>query len=116
MSAQVKRLKVGETLISEGQESTSLYYLQKGSMEVTKRKGNVMVKLGHIFSGELVGEMSFLDKGPRSATVIAKEDCELLEIPAEKFQEILDSQPTWMGSLINTLLDRLRRTNARIKI
>jgi CRP-like cAMP-binding protein len=113
---ELTRLHPGELLIHEGDESFQMYYVQSGSLAVFKRKGDKEVQIGTIIAGELVGEMSFLDQHPRSATVKAMTDCELVEVPHEKFQKLLDSHPKWFKALIHTLLDRLRKANARAKI
>jgi CRP-like cAMP-binding protein len=67
-------------------------------------------------AGELVGEMSFLDGHPRSASVKAITECTLVVVPHEKFTALIQSHPKWFKALINTLLDRLRKANARVKI
>jgi CRP/FNR family cyclic AMP-dependent transcriptional regulator len=111
-----KRIKKGDVLLNEGEESTNLFWVQDGQLEVYKRKSNKEVLIGHVYTGELVGEMSFLDNMPRSATVKALTDCELLEIPSESYKQIFEGQPKWLQLLIRTLVERLRRANAKIKI
>lgn len=114
--AQKKKISADEFLIREGDHSNNMYWLQDGQLVVTKRRGNEDVVLGHIYSGELVGEMSFLDASPRSASVKAVTDCEVIEIPRDVFEKIFDGQPQWFQSLVKTLTERLRKANARIKI
>ncbi|HXH29579.1 MAG TPA: cyclic nucleotide-binding domain-containing protein [Bacteriovoracaceae bacterium] len=109
-------LTAGEILLSEGDNSKSLYWLQSGQLVVVKKRGGEEVTLGHIFSRELVGEISFLDKEPRSATVKALTDCELIEIPQDTFDSIFKNQPKWLDVLVRTLAERLRKANARIKV
>ena len=109
-------LHPGEYLIREGEESSQMYYLQSGSVAVFKVKGGAEQQIGTIYKGELVGEMSFLDKAPRSASIKAIGECTLLVIPSEKFERFMEKQPKWFRALINTLLDRLRRANARIHV
>ena len=116
MSNEVISLSAGEFLMREGEESTTMYLLKKGSMEVLKLHGQAEKKIGNILAGELVGEMSFLDKQPRCASVRALTECELVKIPSEKFEETVNNLPGWYKALMNTLLDRLRRANARIKV
>lgn len=103
-------------LMREGEVSTQMYYLKEGTMAVYKIKGDIEKEIGNIYSGELVGEMSFLDKSPRCASVKALTECRLVVIPSEKFEHTLASLPAWYRALVNTLLDRLRRANAKIKI
>ncbi len=114
--SNVINLPAGETLLNEGDHSKSLYWLQSGQLVVVKRRGTEEVILGHIFSRELVGEISFLDKEPRSATVKALVDCELIEVPQETFDNIFKNQPKWLDVLVRTLAERLRKANARIKV
>jgi CRP/FNR family cyclic AMP-dependent transcriptional regulator len=109
-------IKANQILMREGEHSNSMYWVQQGQLIVTKKRLNEEVILGHIFEGELVGEISFLDKEMRSATVKALTDCELIEIPQETIDNIFKTQPKWLETLVMTLAERLRKANARIKI
>jgi len=115
-SSETIKVPKGDYLIREGEESTQMYFLQKGSMSVLKRIGDSEKQIGTIYAGEVVGEMSFLDKQPRCASVKAISDCELVAIPVAKFEKFFDDLPVWYKALIHTLLERLRRANARIRI
>ena len=72
--------------------------------------------VGGVNEGKLfvVGEMSFLDSLPRSASVRALEDSEVLVIPHKKFLHVLDGQPRWFRALMQTMSQRLRDANTRI--
>lgn len=109
-------LNPNQILLQEGDHSNSMYWVQSGQLIVTKKRGNEEVVLGHIYSGELVGEISFLDQEARSATVKAVTDCDLIEIPQEAIDTIYNTQPKWLEILVLTLAERLRKANARIKI
>ena len=109
-------MKANQILMREGEHSNSMYWVQQGQLIVTKKRHNEEVILGHIFEGELVGELSFLDKEIRSATVKALTDCELIEIPQETIDNIFKTQPKWLETLVMTLAERLRKANARMKI
>jgi CRP/FNR family cyclic AMP-dependent transcriptional regulator len=111
----IKKLEKGELLLQEGDSSSSMYWLQTGQMRLFKKKGTGFIELGVIHSGELVGEMSFLDNEPRSASIEALTKCELIEIPRGKFDEVMTSLPSWLHSLVQTLVKRLRSTNNRLR-
>jgi CRP/FNR family cyclic AMP-dependent transcriptional regulator len=115
MAKKIK-LKKDDYLIKEGDDSVALYWVQDGQLAVYKRKGNQEGLIGHVYTGELVGEMSFLDNMPRCASVKALTDCELLEIEADSYKKIFEGQPKWLQLLIRTLVERLRRANTKIKI
>ena len=114
--SEEKFLKPEEYLLHEGEESNQMYYVKSGTLAVFKRKGDGENQIGTIYSGELVGEMSFLDGKPRSASVKAMSDCALVVIPHDKLEATIKKQPIWYQGLINTLVDRLRKANARIRI
>jgi CRP-like cAMP-binding protein len=109
-------LNPGDVLLYEGQESTEMYYVQSGTLAVLKRKGDKENQIGTIITGELVGEMSFLDKKPRSATVKAMTESVLIVIPHEMLESTLGNLPKWFTALLHTLLERLRKANSRIRI
>lgn len=116
---RVKTVKEGTVIIHEGDESESLYWLKSGILIVLKKDPDdesKQITLGNINPGELFGELSFLDKEPRSATVMALSECEVLEIPKNKYYDLLMDQPKWMQNLIQNLVDRLRKTNTKVKI
>jgi CRP-like cAMP-binding protein len=115
MSSSLK-LSPNQVLVREGDHSNSMYWVQAGQLVVTKKRGMEEVILGHIYSGELVGEISFLDQESRSASVKAVTECDLIEIPRETIDGIFKNQPKWLGILVKTLAERLRKANGRIKI
>lgn len=116
MAATKVMLSPNQILLKEGDHSNNMYWVQSGQLVVTKKRGLEEVVLGHIYSGELVGEISFLDEEPRSATVKAVTDCDLIQIPQEAIDGIFKTQPKWLEILVKTLAERLRKANARIKI
>lgn len=111
----IKKVEKGDVLIKEGESSASMYWLQKGQMRLFKKKGNGFIELGVLHAGELVGEMSFLDNEPRSASVEAMTTCDLIEIPRGKFDEVMQGLPSWLNSLVQTLVKRMRASNNRLR-
>lgn len=111
----MKKIAAGEYLITEGGNNNEMYWILSGEFVITKMNNedkNVIV--GEAKTGELIGEMSFLDNLPRSASVKAKIDSEVLVIPHKKFMATLDNQPRWFRSLMQTLSTRLRDADARL--
>ena len=92
-----------------------MYWVLSGGFTITKMNNDEKnIIIGEVKQGELVGEMSFLDNLPRSASVKAREDSEVLVIPHKKFMDVLDNQPRWFRSLMTTLSHRLRDADQRI--
>lgn len=101
--------------MKEGENSNAMYWVQSGTLRLFKKKGTGFIELAVVHSGEVVGEMSFLDSQPRSASVEALQPCDIVEIPRGKFEEFINAQPSWMKSLIQTLVKRLRTTSNRVR-
>lgn len=114
--ADIRRVLKGQYLIREREESTEMYFVKEGTFGVFKVKGDVEVQIESIYSGEIVGELSFLDEAPRSASVKALVDSEVVVVPRHKFDEFMKSLPPWFTAMIHTLTDRLRKANARIRV
>ena len=114
--AKIVKLAANQILLNEGEKSHCMYWVQSGQLLVTKKRQGEDVTLGHIYSGELVGEISFLDSESRSATVKALTNSELIEIPQDTIDAIFKTQPKWLEILVKTLAERLRKANARIKV
>ena len=106
----------GEFLMREGESGNSMFWVINGELEVYREVDGKRVDLGLIKQHELVGEMSFLDNKPRSATVVATKECELLVIPNGKFTEVMNEQPRWFKGLIRILSERLRATNMKVEV
>ncbi len=115
ISENTKKVKKGEVLVTEGGDGHAMFWILEGEFEIIKTDvtGEEII-IGDAGNGELVGEMSFLDDLPRSASIRAKMDSEVLVIPQTKFADVLNSQPRWFRSLMKTLSQRLRDANEKI--
>lgn len=78
-----RRFAAGETILRQGERGDTFFVLAEGAVEVAPADGPVR-QLGR---GEHFGEIALLRDVPRTATVLAKTDVELLELPGEEFVE-----------------------------
>ena len=107
-------LAPNELLFKEGVRGESAYRVKRGELMAWKTKNGHRVDLGKIKAGEFVGEMAHINKEPRSATVTAVTDCELIEIPFGSLDPILFSKPSWSKALFVTLSKRLKLTSEKL--
>jgi CRP-like cAMP-binding protein len=70
-----------------------------------KRNGKKVATLG---AGSVVGELSLLDHGPRTATVVAETECTMLVISQRQFLAVIDAIPAISHKLLATLAGRIR--------
>lgn len=112
INENTKMIKEGEDLITEGAQSSEMFWVLNGKFRITKaNKDGHNIIIGEAKAGELLGEMSFLDGLTRSATVTAIEDSEVLVIPHKRFIDVIEGQPRWFKGLMMTLSQRLRNAN-----
>ncbi|MGI9647618.1 MAG: cyclic nucleotide-binding and patatin-like phospholipase domain-containing protein, partial [Acidimicrobiia bacterium] len=108
--ADVRHLPGGETLIREGDPSDALFAVASGRLQafVGNEGGETLV--GEIGRGEVIGEMGILADEPRSATVRALRDSNLVHIPADAFVRFLREEPDELFAITQLLIQRLRRS------
>ena len=94
----------GTTIITQGTAGKQAFVLLSGSATV-KRNGKKVATLG---TGAVVGELSLLDHGPRTASVIAETECVMLVISQRQFLGVIDAIPALSHKLLGTLAGRIR--------
>lgn len=102
--AQERSFAPGERIVTEGELGDQLYLIMSGSVAVTR--GGEQVNT--LSPGDAFGEISVLDAGPRTATVTAIVETEVLEVTSEEFYEILYEQAEIAEGVIRMLVKRLR--------
>jgi CRP-like cAMP-binding protein len=73
-------LSEGEFLFVENAPGNSMYVLEKGRVAILKLWNNDYYRLNFLNAGDCIGEMSLIDLGRRSASVLAVTDCNALEL------------------------------------
>ncbi len=86
-----------------------------GQLAVTKRAGDQDVMLNSSEAGDVVGEISLLEKAPRTASVRATTEGRLLRIGQDAFEQVLISSPSAAVSILHTVIGRLRNTEAMLR-
>ena len=97
-------VKAGTTLVDQGQQGREAFIVVDGTASV-KRNGRKITSLG---AGAVIGELSLLDRGPRTATVTAETDMTVLVIDQRNFAGVIDQVPALAHKLLATLAGRIR--------
>jgi CRP/FNR family transcriptional regulator, cyclic AMP receptor protein len=108
-----RRYPKGQVLFHKGDEGGSLYILQGGRVKVAipSPQGEEMI-LTILSAGEILGELSLIDGKPRSATVEALEDTEVLCLRRDDFLGFLAARFDAVLRVLEVLSRRLRDTDA----
>lgn len=121
-SGRTLSFKKGEVLIEEGETVHSLYCILKGEVDILLpddlEEYDDLTLVNMLVDGECIGEYSFVDGQPASATVRANTDVELLELPHDALHKALNEDSTLRAqiykNLLESLVERLRNTNIYI--
>jgi CRP/FNR family cyclic AMP-dependent transcriptional regulator len=108
-ASDVVNVAAGRDIVKQGEIGHEFFLIASGSATV-KRNGRKVATLG---TGDYFGEMALLDRGPRSATVTAAEDCELVVLGQREFTAILDQVPVVAHKLLVAMARRLRDEDSR---
>jgi CRP/FNR family cyclic AMP-dependent transcriptional regulator len=99
----------GKVLVQQGDTGQECFVVVEGKAKATIRgKGTAMLGPGSFF-----GEMSLLDRGPRSATVTAETDMRLLVLGSREFSALINEVPPVAVRIMRGLAERLRSAEPR---
>ncbi|MGH2829352.1 MAG: cyclic nucleotide-binding domain-containing protein [Actinomycetota bacterium] len=98
----------GRTIVQEGTSGVAFHLILSGKAAV-KVGGRAKATLG---PGDYFGEISLIDRGPRSATVVATTAVRTLSLASWNFMQIIDSTPTIGRKLLVGLCRRIREIEA----
>ena len=113
----------GVSVINEGSGEREIYVIESGCVRVHERieledRRHIQPGICDLGAGEVFGELSLYESGPRLATVTTVEPTEVLVFDAIALVEYLDSHPEFgyrvLKELFNILTCRLRQTDSRL--
>jgi|SRR5688572_8447142 len=103
--------KAGATILNEGEHGRTAYLVVSGEVEVMVGRGVKAKRVATMGPGEVFGEVSLLDPGPRSATVKALTPVECTVTSYDDFVSSIQEDPEKAVAFMRTLVRRLRHTN-----
>jgi len=98
-------IPAGSVVVDQGDPGTDCYVILDGT-------ASVYVRGDHVASsgpGSMVGEMALVDHRPRTATVVADTDLDLLRFNSEAFRKLLEEMPKASERIMTALQARLNR-------
>lgn len=110
-----RKIEKDHYLFREGDPPDAMYVVKSGKLAVVKTKQNSEIVLAEIGPGSMVGEMAFFDNKPRSASVKALKESEVIALPYKALHAQFQNFPEWCKAIMRTVNDSLRNANQRIK-
>lgn len=101
----------GQIIIQEGEYGQQAYLIQSGEVVVYVTKEDKHVELARLSPGQIVGEMAFIFDGPRTASVKALMDCNLIVISRQQFEDKLKESDPTVRAIVQMLSQRVLDAN-----
>lgn len=115
--ADTVRVKAGEPIVRQDEPGDAMFIIVGGKATVSHHKGGKMITLAVLDAGDFFGEIALVDQGPRSADVVAVEDCTLLKIQESVIHALAGVYPGAAFKLLvavgRVMVERMRRTNQK---
>jgi len=111
-AAAREKVTKGEYLFRENQASDRLYLLVDG--EVGLVRGGKSLDI--VKAGEMFGEIAAITGQPRTASAVARADCEVWTLDPGQFQRALQSRPEFALALLKVMANRLRLAAAMLRV
>lgn len=99
----------GHTLIEEGSDTRTSYFLYAGRAVAYKRTDDGRRQLGELHAGQLFGEMAYLLGEKRTASIVADTEITVLALPPQVLEELMNHSAPLSRRIIDTLCQRLQR-------
>jgi CRP-like cAMP-binding protein len=104
-----RTFSAGETITTEGEGGVGFFVIEDGDATVTVRGGEV----GTLGPGDYFGEIALIDKGPRSATIVADTEMRCRGMTSWEFRPMVQENSEMAWPLLEALVGRLRETEKR---
>ena len=108
-------LAEGDFLFKEGNAGETAYVIKTGELEILKESAGRDVLLAVRSTGEVIGDTALIEETPRTATVRARTDSELLAIDKEDFDNLLRTSLSAVNAMFRTSIVRNRGTEAMLR-
>lgn len=111
--------KAGTVLFRQGDPGDAAFIIESGMIDIRVESGTQKEVVAQLGSNEVLGELSLIDPGLRSATAVVSADAVLYELRAADFQQLRDAMHGGAYKVIRALsrivCQRLRSVNERIE-
>ncbi len=109
----------GETIFFEGDTGEHCFKIISGRVEIRLNIPGVLKRdqtktIATCGAGELIGEMSLIDKAPRSASAVAIEPTVCVAYSSDEILDVLQNDPQEALSYVRTLIRRVRQSDRKI--
>jgi small-conductance mechanosensitive channel len=96
----------GEPIVRRGQEGNSMFVIVRGAVKVQIPENDYQKTINNLRANDFFGEMSLLTGQPRTATVIAEEETEVIQIKKTALRPLFEANPHLMKAICDIIEER----------
>lgn len=111
-----KTYNAGAVIFCEYEPGDAFYLIQSGRVKIVKIFGKIEKTIDVLKPGEFFGEMALLEGAPRSASIVALEECKLLEFNRNNFELLMTQNPQVAMNLLKLFAKRIYDQKRRFSI
>jgi glutaminase len=110
-----RRYPQGETIVRQGDRADEVFLLMSGNVSVTiEVSGGELRRLSTVSPGMVFGELTVVDRSPRTADVHADTPVECLVLPAATFDRMTTTHPALKMAILENLLRNVHKVVGRL--
>ncbi len=105
-SSSTRVFAPGEAIVRRGQEGNSMFVIVRGAVKVQIPEDDFQRTINELKANDFFGEMSLLTGQPRTATVIAEEETEVIQIKKTALKPLFEANPDLMKAICDIIEER----------
>ena len=110
-ASEWKDFKVGDVIVTEGEQETAFYIIAKGGVDVKKSEQTI----GSMKQGDCFGEIAFLTQQPRIATIVARTEVSLMSVSTSLMDKAsIETQLQYYRIFLENLIARLSQATDKL--
>lgn len=110
-ASEWKDFKVGDVIVTEGEQETAFYIIAKGGVDVKKSEQTI----GSMKQGDCFGEIAFLTQQPRIATIVARTEVSLMSVSTSLMEKAsIETQLQYYRIFLENLIARLSQATDKL--
>lgn len=109
---EIINLKKDQILFLAGEKDTDMFIINKGKVLIFVQSGTQIIPIAYLESGEYIGELSYFEGKPRSASILCTENCEFMKISTDELDRHL---APWIKTIGEHLARKIRWSDELIR-
>jgi len=114
MKHEIVKVKIGDIVYNEGESDRTMFLIKQGRVKLFNDINGQIIDGPVIFSGGVIGELSFFDGHARESSSKAVMNSVLIAIKFEDMKTQLEAIPAWFTTIINSIVGRVRNTEKNV--